>query len=55
MYELRERVKLVQEFDRLADDMVCTAVRLTKEYAVREEEYFVPQTRKVLIPVLSEQ
>lgn len=55
MYELRERVKLVQEFDKLADDMVRTAVRLTKEYVVREEEYFVPQTRKVLIPILSEQ
>lgn len=55
MYELKERVKLVQEFDKLADNMVCTAVRLTKEYVVREEEYFVPQTRKVLIPILSKQ
>lgn len=53
MYELRERVKLVQEFDKLADDMIRTAVRLTKEYVVREEEYFVPQTRKILVPVLS--
>lgn len=51
MYELKERVRLVQEFDKLADDMVRTAVRLTKEYEVGKEEYFVPQTRKVLIPV----
>lgn len=51
MYELRDRVKLVQEFDKLADNIVSMAIRLTKEYTVEEEEYFVPQMRKVLIPI----
>lgn len=51
MYELRERVKLIQDFDKLADDIVRAAIKLTKEYTVEEEEYFVPQTRKVLVPI----
>lgn len=49
MDELRERVRLVQEFDRLADRLVEQAVYLAKTYTVQEEEYFVPKTRKVLV------
>jgi ribosomal protein L37E len=49
MYALRERVKLVQELDRLADRMVEKAVYLAGRYEVTEEEYFVPRTRKVLV------
>lgn len=47
--ELRERVKLVQELDGLADDLVSQAIRMANEYDVVEEEYFVPQTRHVLV------
>ena len=47
--ELRERVKLVQELDSLADDLVSQAIRMANEYDVVEEEYFVPQTRRVLV------
>lgn len=47
--ELRERVKLVQELDSLADDLVSQAVQMANEYDVVEEEYFVPQTRHVLV------
>lgn len=47
--ELRDRVRLVQEFDRLADRLVKQAVYLAKNYSVQEEEYFVPQTRKALV------
>ena len=47
--ELRERVKLVQELDSLADDLVGQAIRMANEYDVVEEEYFVPQTRHVLV------
>ena len=47
--ELRERVKLVQELDCLADDLVSQAIRMANEYDVVEEEYFVPQTRHVLV------
>lgn len=47
--ELRERVKLVQELDSLADDLISQAIRMANEYDVVEEEYFVPQTRHVLV------
>lgn len=49
LYELRERVKLVQELDQLADRMVESALRLAKKSQVVEEMFFIPQTRKVLI------
>ena len=52
MHALRERVKLVQELDQLADRMVELALRLTREAQVIEEEYFIPQTRKVLVTTL---
>ena len=50
MYELKERVRLVQELDRLADCLVETAVYLAENFTVEDEEYFVPQVRKVLVP-----
>jgi hypothetical protein len=48
MDDLRDRVKLVQEFDKLADDIVAEAVRLATNYVVGEEVYTVQKTRKVL-------
>lgn len=51
LYELRDRVRLVQEFDRLADRMVKTAVNLAQNWTVEEEEILVPQTQKILVPV----
>ena len=47
--ELRERVKLVQALDSLADDLVRQAIRMANEYDVVDEEYFVPQTRHILV------
>ena len=47
--QLRDRVRLVQEFDRLADAIVQEAVRMANNYTVEEEEYFVTRTRKVLV------
>ena len=47
--ELRERVKLVQELDSLADDLVSQAIRAANEYDIVEEEFYVPQTRRVLV------
>jgi len=35
--------------DSLADAMVQRGIDLANHYTVAEEEYFVPQTRKVLI------
>ncbi len=51
MEELKERVRLVQDLDRLADTMVLQAVNLAKNYDVEDEEYYIPQTRKVLVAV----
>ena len=47
--ELRERVKLVQELDSLADDLVSQAIRVANEYDIVEEEFYIPQTRRVLV------
>lgn len=52
MDDLRERVRLVQEFDRLADYMVQEAVFLAQNYTVQDEEYQITRTRKVLVPVI---
>ena len=49
MYQLKERVRLVQELDRLADALVQQAVTMAQNYSVAEEEYYLPQTRKVLV------
>ena len=45
---LRERVRLVQELDQLADRMVKEALYLAAHFEVVEENYYVPQARKVL-------
>ena len=50
MDELRNRVRLVQEFDCLADRIVDRAIDIAKHYSVEEEEYYVPKVRKVLVP-----
>ena len=49
MCRLRERVELVQSFDKLADSIVAEAVYLANEYEVREEKYSVTKTRHVLV------
>ena len=48
--DLRDRVRLVQELDALADEMVQQAVQMDKDYSVEEVEILVPQTRVVLVP-----
>lgn len=49
--ELRERVELVQDFDRLCDDLVAEYVGICRSYRITEEEILVPKTIKVLEPV----
>jgi len=49
--EIRERVELVQDFDRLCDDIATEYIKLCKNYRVTEEEILVPKTIKVLEPV----
>ena len=49
--KLRERVELVQEFDRLCDDIVRTYIEICMNYRITEEEILLPKTIKVLDPV----
>ena len=48
MYQLRERVKLVQEFDKLCDDILSTVVGLIENYEVEETVVYQPRTVKVM-------
>lgn len=49
IHQIRERVKLVQELDQLADALVGQAVTIAQNYSVVDEEYYLPQIRKVLV------
>ena len=46
---LRDRVRLVQDFDWLADDLVAQAVQFAQDYEIEEVEVCVPQTQRVLV------
>lgn len=46
--ELKERVKLVQEFDALADSIVKEAQYMAENFFVEEKTYYIPKTKKVL-------
>lgn len=45
---IRERVKLVQEFDKLCDDILAQVVYMCDNATVEEEIEYIPQTKKVL-------
>ncbi len=49
--EIRERVELVQDFDRLCDNIAAAYISLCKNYRITEEEILIPKTIKVLEPV----
>ena len=49
--EIRERVELVQDFDKLSDDIVAAYLDICRNYRITEEEILVPKTIKVLEPV----
>ena len=49
MYQLRERVELLQSFAQLADAIVAEAVYMANEYEAGEEEYTVVKTRPVML------
>jgi len=51
MFQLRERVKLIQDFDRLADAIVQEAIYMALNYEITEEICLIEVTRQVLIPV----
>ena len=54
MHDLRERVKLVQAFDKVADALLALAVQMCKDYAIEDETYYVPKIRKVLVEIIKE-
>jgi len=49
--EIRQRVELVQDFDRLCDEIVSAFISICRNYRITEEEILVPKTIKVLEPV----
>jgi hypothetical protein len=49
--EIRERVELVQDFDRLCDSIVRAYLEICTNYRITEEEILVPKMIKVLEPV----
>ena len=50
--EIRERVELVQDFDKLCGTIVTEYINICKNYRITEEEILVPKMIKVLEPVL---
>jgi hypothetical protein len=51
--QLRERVDLVQDFDKLCGTIVAEYIDICKNYRIAEEEILVPKTIKVLEPVVA--
>jgi hypothetical protein len=49
--QLRERVELVQDFDKLCDEIAANYISVCRNYRITEEEILVPETIKVLEPV----
>lgn len=49
MEELRQRTELVQDFDRLADDIVTEALRIADTCAVKEQIVYVPTAQRILV------
>lgn len=48
IYELQQRTELVQEFDRLADDIVAEALYIAQTHSVEERVIYMPTTKLVL-------
>lgn len=46
---LKERVALVQSFDKLCDDIVSCAIQMAKNTKIEVETYSVEKTRKVMV------
>ena len=47
--ELKQRTELVQDFDRLADDIVTEALRIAETHSVEERTVYVPQRKFVMV------
>ena len=51
MFELKERVSLVQAFDKVADNLIAYALQTLEDYTVEDEVYYTPHTKKVLVAI----
>lgn len=51
LFQLRDRVKLVQEFDMLCDNIVEAFIETCRSYRIVEEEILIPKTVKILEPI----
>ena len=51
LFELQERVALVQEFDQLCGKITESYIGTCRDYRIVEEEILVPKTIKILEPV----
>ena len=49
IYELQQRTELVQEFDRLADDIVVEALYIAQNHSREERTVYIPTTELVLV------
>ena len=49
MYELREIVRKVQEFDKLCDAIVDAVIYTAENFNVEEETYYVEKKRKLIV------
>ena len=49
--DLRERVRLVRDFDRLCHACIRSFIRFANTHAVEEREILVPKTVKVAVKV----
>lgn len=47
--ELRERVKLVRDFDKLCDGILAQVVYMCNNATIEEEVEYIPQKRKILV------
>jgi len=47
--ELRDRVKLVRDFDRLCDACIKSFIRFVATHTVEEEDVLVTETRRVAV------
>ena len=45
------KVELVQDFDRLCEEIITAYIRICRNYCITEEEILMPKTIKVSEPV----
>ena len=51
LYELQQRIELVQSFDRLCDNIIGAYADICRNYRITEQQILVTKTIKVLEPV----